>query len=114
MENKDIIKIAVGGLIGLLLLSIVLGLFGFGYGMMGGMMLGMGIFWILVIIVPIVLIVYFISNSSSKGENRIKGYPDSNCDLAMEDLRGRYAKGEISRDTYFEIKKDLEKDCPPS
>ena len=114
MENKDIIKIAVGGLIGLFLLSIVLGFFGMGYGMMGGMMLGMGLFWLLVIIVPIVLIAYFISNSNSKNETSRGQWSEDKCDIAMDDLRRRYAKGEISRDTYLEVKRDLEKDCTPS
>jgi uncharacterized membrane protein len=114
MENKDIIKIVVGSLIGLFLLSIVLGFFGFGYGMMGGMMLGMGVFWILVIAVPIVLIGYFISNSSSKNENSNEHWSENKCDSAMDDLRRSYAKGEISRDTYLEVKRDLEKDCTPS
>ena len=46
MENKDIIKIVVGSLIGLFLLSIVLGFFGFGYGMMGGIGMGLyGVIW---------------------------------------------------------------------
>ena len=114
MENKDLIKIVVGGLIGLFLLSIVLGFFGLGYGMMGGMMLGMGDFWILVIAVPIVLIGYFISNSNSKNENSREQWSGEKCDVAMDDLRRRYAKGEISRATYLEVKRDLEKDCTPS
>ena len=114
MENKDIIKIVVGSLMALFLLSLVLGFFGLGYGMMGGMMLGMGIFWILVIAAPIVLIVYFISNSKSDNGSGRERHPDGNCDLAMEDLRRRYAKGEITRDVYLEVRRDLEKDCSPS
>jgi len=110
MESKDIIKTVVGILVGLFLLSIVLGFFGFGYGMMGGMMLGMGVFWILVIVVPIVLIWYFISNSSSKNENTKEQWSEEQHDIAMEDLRRRYANGEISRDVYLEVKRDLEKD----
>ena len=60
------------------------------------------------------MIVYFISNSNSKNENIRVQLSDDKCDLAMEDLRIRYAKGEISRDTHLEVNMDLERDCTPS
>jgi len=114
MENRDILKIAAGSLIALFLISILLGFFGIGYGMMGGMMLGMGIFWILLIAVPIILIVNFVSNSDSKNGSGEESGPQERHDLAMEDLRSRYAKGEISRDSFFEIKRDLERESSSS
>lgn len=107
-ETMNIFKIVATLIIVLFILSIVLGFFGFGFGMMGGMMGGMmmmmGGFEMLFPVILIGLVFYFIFRNSEntdkdgflKGENE-----------ALDDLDKRYAKGEISRDSYLLIKKDI-------
>ncbi len=71
---------------------------GYGYGMMGGgyWILGL-IFWILVIIGLILLIKYLWERGGAKrGE-----------ESALEILKKKYARGEISKEEFEEKKKDL-------
>ncbi len=74
------------------------GMDGYGYGMMGGgfWILGL-IFWILVIIGLILLIKYL---WEGRGAKRIE-------ESALEVLKKRYARGEISKEEFEEKKKDL-------
>lgn len=65
---------------------------------MGGGMIFMLLFWVLII----VGICYFIKNMSDKGKGG--GQEES----AAEILKKRYAKGEISQAEYEKINKDLQ------
>jgi len=71
---------------------------GYGYGMMSGgyWILGL-IFWILVIIGLVLLIKYLWEGSGAKrGE-----------ESALEILKKKYARGEISKEEFEEKKKDM-------
>ena len=71
---------------------------GYGYGMMSGGMWIVGlIFWILILIGLVLLIKYLWLGSG------IRGGPES----ALEVLKKRYARGEISKEEFEEKKKDL-------
>lgn len=69
----------------------------YGYGMMGSFGIAAIIFWILIIIGLILLIKYLWES------NREKNVAES----ALEALKKRYARGEISREEFEEKKKDL-------
>jgi putative membrane protein len=68
------------------------------YGMGGGGMIFMFLFWVLIIVAAI----YLIKSITSKGG----GSPSA--ESADEILRKKYAKGEISREEFEKIKKDLQ------
>ena len=69
-----------------------------GFGMMGGSMMILGlIFWILIIAGIILLIKYLWEGGGARrGE-----------EAALEVLKKRYARGEISKEEFEEKKKDL-------
>jgi putative membrane protein len=71
------------------------------YGMMNGYGMGYGIlgliFWILVIIGLVLLIRYLLESGRAKREQ----------ESALEILKKRYARGEISKEEFEEKKKDL-------
>jgi putative membrane protein len=77
--------------------------FGMTYGMMDGYGMGYGmgilglIFWILVIIGLVLLIRYLWESGGAKREQ----------ESALEILKKRYARGEISKEEFEEKKKDL-------
>ena len=77
--------------------------FGMPYGMMDGYGMGYGIgilgliFWILVIIGLVLLIKYLWKSGGAKIEQ----------ESALEILKKRYARGEISKEEFEEKKKDL-------
>ena len=73
---------------------------GWGMGWFG--MIFMIIFWGLVIFGLVSLIRWLIQNTSSKGQTGVR--TGSN---AMNVLKERYAKGEISRDEFESMKKDI-------
>ena len=72
----------------------------YGYGMMGsgGMFFGL-IFWIIIIVGAYLLIKYLIE------QNKIRGGEDKS---ALEIAKERYARGEITKEEFDEIKKGLE------
>lgn len=71
---------------------------GYGYGMMGGGMWILGfIFWILIIVGLILLIKYLWGGAGIRGGQ----------ESALEVLKKRYARGEISKEEFEEKKKDL-------
>jgi putative membrane protein len=81
---------------------------GMGPGMMGGYGYGMGwfgmilmmVFWVAVIVGIVVLIRWLIVTSRSAPEGRKE-------DSALELLKKRYVRGEISKEEYEEKKKDI-------
>ncbi len=84
----------------------------FAHGDEGGEMMGGGhmmdfsqggmTMWLIVIIL-IGIIVYFILQ-----KGRVKGNDGSSPETPLEIIKKRYAKGEISKDEFEKLKKDLE------
>ena len=72
------------------------GMMDYGYGMGGWWILGF-IFWLLVLIGIVLLIKYLWEHGGAKAG------PES----ALEILKARYAKGEISKEEFEEKKKDI-------
>jgi putative membrane protein len=73
---------------------------GWGMGWFG--MIFMIIFWGLIIVGLVSLIRWLVQNTSSKGQTGVR--TGSN---AMYILKERYAKGEISRDEFESMKRDI-------
>ena len=71
----------------------------YGYGMMGygGMFFGL-LFWILIIVVAYLLIKWLVEQNKTRG-----GREKPALDIAQE----RYARGEITKEEFEEIKKRL-------
>ncbi len=74
-----------------------------GNGMMGGemgiwMLLGM-VFWILLIVGMVLLVVWVVQKAMGGGAGRTES--------ALEILKKRYARGEVSKEEYEEKKRDL-------
>ena len=69
----------------------------------GTWMMGMGmLFWLLVIAGVIALVVWIVRTSIQRG-----GGPSTQGPDALEIARRRYASGEISKEQYEQVKKDL-------
>ena len=80
-----------------------------GWGMMGPGMTGYGFMWLLmpifwIVIVGLIIWAIFALVGRS-GESRGQGTPGT--DSALEILKQRYARGEISKEEYEQKKKDL-------
>ena len=78
-----------------------------GYGMMNGFggswMMGAGLlFWLLIIAGVIVLVVWAVRTASGRGTGSAPQSAD-----ALEIARRRYASGEISKEQFEQLKKDL-------
>ena len=114
--NKNIkTALIIGGVIVaiLIIVPLIIGLVGgwqsYGYGMMGlGMMGGFGWGWFM----PIIMIVFWglviwgivaLVRGVSAGSTG----PSAQTDSALEILKRRYARGEITKQEYEERKKDL-------
>ncbi len=69
---------------------------GYGYGMGSGMWIFGLIFWILILIGLVLLIKYLWEGSGARKE-----------ESALEILKKKYAKGEISKEEFEEKKKDM-------
>jgi putative membrane protein len=67
--------------------------------MFGGMWFGW-IFWILII----VLVVWLVVNQNNKNKQY---FNNNQSDSALDILKKRYAKGEISKEEFERVKKDL-------
>ena len=113
-KNVKTALIVVGIIVALLIVvPVVFGAFwgwqSGGWGMMGPHMMGgfgwmwlMPIFWIVFIGLIIWAIVAFVRGSSGS-----RGQDASKMDSALEVLKKRYARGEISKEEFEEKKKDL-------
>jgi putative membrane protein len=73
-------------------------MYGYHYGM-GWMLLGV-IFWIFIITCAVLLVLWIIGKRG--GDKRVHGE-----DSALEILNKRYARGEIAKELYEEMKKDI-------
>ena len=69
-------------------------------------MIGMGLFWALVIGV----IVYLIKSLSNNDSYRNDNIKQDRVEDAIEIAKKRYAKGEITKDEYKKIVRDLKED----
>ena len=88
------------------------GMFGYGPGMMGGdfgfgMMNGFGgifmiLFWIVIIALGVWLISSFVSRSNSQTSS---GQPPA--ESALDILKKRYARGEITKEQFEDMRRDL-------
>jgi putative membrane protein len=67
----------------------------FGWGWVGLGILHMALFWVLVIL-GIVVLVKWLAGSTPRSETR-----------AIDILKERYAKGELTRDQFEQMKRDL-------
>jgi len=76
---------------------------GWGYGM-GGWGLLFGILWF----VLIAWLVYAVVRAMTRGDGGGGGGGRGGSDRALEVLRERYARGEIDKETYERMKRDLE------
>jgi putative membrane protein len=81
------------------------GPYGGGYGFMGGLMPFMGIFW-LVILILIGAAVMGVFRGSWVPHDRSEKSDRRSTGLVI--LAERYARGEINRDEYLQMKKDIQ------
>jgi len=63
-----------------------------------------GMFMWLILIVIVGIVLYLVFNQSKRSGNR----PDSERETPTEILKRRYAKGEITREEFDRLKKDIE------
>ena len=75
---------------------------GYGWGMGGGYWLFGVVFWALGIAVVVLLILALVRRSSGFRSSWHGGEPD-----AIETAKRRYAKGEITKEQFEQLKKDL-------
>jgi putative membrane protein len=76
--------------------------YGYGRGMMGGYWFGGFIMWIIIILI-IALLVYLIIRA-----RRPEGAEGPFQETPLDILKKRYARGEISKEEFDEIRKDIE------
>ena len=113
-KNVKLALIIGGTILGvIIILSLVLGaIWGWPYGGWGmmwpGMMAGFGWMWLMPIlwIVFVGLIIWAIV-AAVRTSHESKGSDSSKAESALEMLKKRYARGEISKEEYEEKKKDL-------
>lgn len=112
MQGRDV-AIVVGAVA---LVVLLLGLLGggmMGAGMMGWSGMGfsplwwifMMLFWVLIVAGGVVLVIWLIRQAQQEGAGAA---PTANRPLDI--LRERYARGEITREQYAEMRRDLEQD----
>jgi putative membrane protein len=68
-------------------------------------MMFFGFFWFLILIVIIVWLIYW-AQSGQRGMDIFRG-PSGHREDPLEILRVRYAKGEISKEQFEQMRKDL-------
>jgi putative membrane protein len=69
---------------------------GWGWGWIGFGIFHMGLFWILVILGIVVLVKWLASDGAARTEKR-----------ALDILKERYAKGELTREQFEQMKRDV-------
>jgi putative membrane protein len=78
---------------------------------MNGWMYGMGWGWLFLILLVIVVVVGVMVVSRGGGSSRSQGSgtapPQSGSNRAQDILKERYARGEISKEEYEEMRRDL-------
>lgn len=77
------------------------GLDGMGWGWIGLGVLHMGLFWILVILGIVVLVKWLASSPPSPG------LPPGSERRALDILKERYAKGELTREQFEQMKREI-------
>lgn len=98
-DNSNLIIVIVV-IAGIILLFGGFGMMGFG-GMMGGFGMGFGWIFMLLLIGAVIWLIVTLTNQA-RSDGKIG-------DDASEILKRRYAKGEISKKEYEEMKKELDK-----
>jgi putative membrane protein len=73
---------------------------GMGWGWIGLGVLHMALFWVLVILGIVVLVKWFAGGGGASGPRSL--------DRPLDILKARYARGEITREQYEQMKRDLE------
>jgi putative membrane protein len=69
-----------------------------GYGWYGG-----GLMWLILIIVAVVVIYFVLNRNKNYGPSE-----DSDRESPMDILKKRYAKGDITKEEFDRLKKDIE------
>jgi len=105
-KNRDLIWLFMFLVVSISILPVLM--WGLGGGYMSGMMGMMGYGWGSMVLIPIAFLAlialgayYLITGSSRTGRSNRGG-------RAVEILRERYAKGEITREQFLKMKKELE------
>ena len=88
----------------IVILIFIFGFSGTGGGMMGGGMMGFGWLFMLMPVILIILLVFALTDRNSTSVHEPPYYMTEN---AWQALERRYASGEISREEYLRIKKDI-------
>jgi len=107
-KNRDIVWVFV--FLVVLLSVLLVTMWGLGGGYMSGMMGTMGYGWGSMVLIPIALLVlivigayYLVTGSAGTGRSA-----SNRGGRALDILRERYAKGEITRQQFLKMKRELE------
>lgn len=75
----------------------------YGYGLMSGGGIFMGIFWLLIIVV----VLYFVFRNNNNSGNNHNSFNKNSTNEALRILNEKYVNGEISEEEYKHKKKNL-------
>jgi len=107
-RNRDLVWVFV--FLVVLISVLLVMMWGLGGGYMSGMMGMMGYGWGFMVLIPIVFLVlialgayYLVTGSAGTGRSASNG-----GGRVLEILRERYAKGEITREQFLKMKRELE------
>ena len=78
---------------------------GFGSGGLGAIY--MLVFWVIIIVLAIWLLSRLFPKAKDDVSHRAQIYGGDSLESALEILRQRYARGEISKDEYEEMRRDI-------
>jgi putative membrane protein len=78
-----------------------------GFGFFGIGMLLMGLFWILVIGGVVWLVVALVRGSQGRSASQVLTPGASTGQTPLDILKARYAKGEVTKEQFEEMKRDL-------